>query len=381
MQVKFVLIVLFLAAVAFAQVPPADWVEESIKSDFRQLGVGFCRAEEQCLVRNDFNPDFDNNPNSYWDGLRNRSNGPKCINDTQYILDYYCDGGSWTSRTRRISEQLLAVALAQSGENFSLYCDRYDRVLNRYLYPVERGIAQDFLGKFCPQGFTEQVLEGCTNNMCVLRHAGGVAFGASLNSPVDNPQRSFLFALNRPSNECRNAVDDDGEFDPCGNNVWYDRRLNAVLYAPGVPSLPAPQLLASDFFRRPFEEKLHPYVFSFVHRPQVQRYNYSFFNQTPLFNYVYMAKANEEFVYAFKQENVTLFQIDFAGWYFSNIALPKDACARLMKRADSFAGCEQQPSPSEFFMAAQRTPPPGNFRQPSLVDAWSDVVGMLRVGR
>lgn len=377
MSVRLLLVVLlFLSVGVFGQ--DADWVQVDVKQDFQQLSIGFCAESQQCLVRNDFNPDFDNNPNSYWDGLKNRANGPKCINDTQYILDYYCKGGVWTSRTRLLAEQLLALALDQSVQNFSVYCDRYDRVLNRYLYPVERGVAQQFFGKFCPQGFTEQFLEGCTNNVCVLRYGGGTAFGVSLNAPIDDAQQSFLYAINRPSNDCRNAVDDDGEFDACGNSVWYDRRTNSVIYAPAIAGLPNPSVLASDFFRRPFEEKVHPYVFSFVHKPNVQRYNYSFFNQTPLFNYVYLARDGERFLYAFKQENVTLQQVDFAGWYFSNINLPKDACARVMKRFDSFAGCEQQPSPTEFFMAAQRTPPPGGFIQPSLTSQWSEVVGMVR---
>ncbi|MBI4146498.1 hypothetical protein HY489_04125 [Candidatus Woesearchaeota archaeon] len=377
MSIRGVLIVLLLAPLVVAQ--GAQWVPATIRSNWQQTSTGFCREESQCLVSNGFSEDFDNNPGSYWDGLENPSNGPKCINDTQFILDNYCDWGEWSSRTRLVATQLLGVALSLSPDNFSLYCDKYENVLNRHSYSNDRGFVRDFFRKACPQGFSRSVVEDCVNSVCVLRYGASVAVGASLNREVDDGTQSFLFALNANSNDCRSAIDSDVKFDRCAApSVWYNHKTNSLLYAPGLPSLPDPSALAGDFFIRPFSEKLSPWVFSFVHRPAKQSLNYSFFSATPQFTHVYLAKNDVKFVYAFKQLNVTLRQVDYAGWYFSNFELPRDACARMVKRVDDTASCESQPSPTEFYIVAHKLPPVGRFFQPSVVDSWSEVVGRIR---
>ncbi|MBS3148876.1 hypothetical protein J4219_08415 [Candidatus Woesearchaeota archaeon] len=380
MSIRCLMLMLMLASVAAAQVEPgAKWVQVDIKLNFQQTSTGFCREQSQCLVSNAFSEVFDNIPESFWDGLTDSDLGPKCIGDGQFILDNYCARGGWSSRTRLIATELLAIALRDSPSNFSLYCDSFETALNEVNYLSQAGPVLNFLGKSCPQeGFAgARVTERCTNSLCVLKYGQNVAFGTSLNARIDGP-KSFLNALNLGLEECGNALNSDGDYDYCGDAVWFNLNTNSILYAPGLAELGVPSDLANQFFLTPYNE-LSDYVFSVVHKPEVAQFNYTFFRQIPQFSQVYFAKDGFEFVYAFKQKNVTLSQIDYAGWYLSNIELPSDACTRFVKRFDSRANCESQPSPTEFFVVAHKTPQVVGKTPQNIVDSWHETTGRLRV--
>ena len=145
--------IILLAAILTLLVPVvygADWVEVSIRQDWQRKSIGFCKQTNQCLVSNAFNEAWDNFPDRYWSEQSN-NNKPKCINNMQFIEDNYCDMGSWSSRTRQVATQLLSIALSQNPTNFSLYCDDYDKVFNRYVYRTDYGAVTSFLGEFCMQ--------------------------------------------------------------------------------------------------------------------------------------------------------------------------------------------------------------------------------------
>jgi hypothetical protein len=366
---------LLLFIILIPTVYAADWVEVSIKQDWDRKSIGFCKETSQCLVSNAFNAAWDNFPDRYWSEQSN-DNKPKCINDTQYIEDNYCDMGMWSSRTKLVATQLLSIALAQSPTNFSLYCDDYDKVLNRYAYRTDYGAVTSFLGKFCMQP-GNRVLKTCVNSVCVLKYGNTVAFGTAINTDI-NGVKSPLQALNLSTTTCDSAINTDKDYDPCAFGVWYNHDTRSIIYAQSG-TLPIVNPLTTAFFMTPYN-KLKDYVFAYVYKPEIKEYNYTFFNQTPAFKQIYMAKDDFDFVYSFKQENITLSQVDYSGWYFSNINLPNDTCERIIKGYDSRANCEIQPSASEFYIAAHRTPPVNKFdiRQ-SIVDAWEEVVGMLRV--
>ena len=63
----------------------------------------------------------------------------------------------------------------------------------------------------------------------------------------------------------------------------------------------------------------------------------------------------------------------------SNIELPSDACTRFVKRFDSRANCESQPSPTEFFVVAHKTPQVVGKTPQNIVDSWHETTGRLRV--
>jgi hypothetical protein len=364
------LLLIILAPVVYS----ADWVEVSIGQDWDRKSIGFCKTASQCLVSNAFNDAWDNFPDRYWSEQSN-DNKPKCINTGQFIEDNYCDSGKWSSRTRHVATQLISLALNQTPNNFTIYCDDYESVLNRYAYRTDYGAVTSFLGKFCSQP-GNRVIKNCVNSVCVLRYGNNVAFGTAINTDIDG-QKSPLQALNLSTSACDSVMNTDGDYDSCAFGVWYNHDTKSIIYSPS--NLPAVNPLTTAFFITPYE-KLKDYVFAYVYKPDIAQYNYTFFNQTPAFKQIYMSKEDVDFVYSFKQENVTLTQVDYAGWYFSNINLPTDTCERLIKGYDSRANCETQPSTTEFYIAAHKTPPVNKFdiRQ-SIVDAWEEVVGMLRV--
>ncbi|RMD57956.1 hypothetical protein D6825_02445 [Candidatus Woesearchaeota archaeon] len=377
--VKLLFVALLLFPIAFAQ--SADWVEFDLVSNWQRSQVGFCKTSSQCLVDNSFNETFDNLPAAYWDGLRFPSQGPKCIDSGQFILDKFCSQGNWTSRTALLAQQLVALALRESPDNFSLYCDTPFNALHRLNYSTTFGYVPGYFDNSCIQtGFFGAInSRGCVNNACVLQFGNRIAFGLSLNSNIDSPN-SFLHALNLPVDSCQNAINDDGDYDSCAGSVWYNWNLNSLIYAPGVSALPGIDSTSLLFFSRP-HELLRRYVFDYVHSPGVREFDYSFFNATPLFDFVYIAKKGLGLSYGFKEENVTLSQIDYAGWYYSNIDFPAGTCERFIKNADPSvrSHCKVQPSDSEYYIVAHKTPPLGTFSRQSLVDLWPDLTGKLRV--
>ncbi|MEM3154657.1 MAG: hypothetical protein QW165_03785 [Candidatus Woesearchaeota archaeon] len=366
-----ILLLILLIPTTFA----ADWVEVSIRQDWDRKSTGFCKTTSQCLVSNAFSDAWDNFPDRYWSEQSN-ANRPKCIENGQFIEDNYCDMGSWSSRTRLVATQLLSLALNQSPNAFSIYCDSYPAVLNRYAYRTDYGPVISFLDKFCLQP-GNRFIRNCVNNICVLRYGNTVAFGTALNTDI-NGQKSPLQALNLSPTACDNALNQDNDYDFCTFSVWYNHDTKSIIYAP-TAVLPPINPLTNAFFMTPYN-KLKDYVFTNIHKPDIAQYNYTFFNQPPAFKNIYISKDDIDFVYSFKQENITLTQIDYAGWYFSNIHLPPGACDRIIKRYDGRANCEVQPSPAEFYIVAHKTPPVNKFdTRQSIVDAWKETVGMLRV--
>ncbi len=370
--------IIFLAILLAPAVIAADWVEVNVRYSWTRQSVGFCQTASQCLVSNAFNESWDNFPDRYWSEVAN-SQKPKCINNTQYIADNYCDNGIWSTRTRLVATQLLAVALNKSDTNFSIYCDTYDDVLNKYAYSTDYGPVTTFLRKFCSQT-GNRVVENCVNNICVMRYANNMAFGMAINTDISGT-KSPLQALNLSATECDNTKNNDGDYDACGDEVWYNHDTQSILYVPAVSPLPPILPIITDYFMVPYN-KLRTYVFDYIHDPDIAQYNYTFFNLTPQFNYISIAREGTDFTYSFKQANITHNNIptEYAGWYFTNIQLPENACDRIIKRYDGKASCEVQPSPTEFYVVAYKKPPSNPILKPvSIVDAWQDMTGKLRV--
>ncbi len=342
------IILISLAVFTAAQTQkPADWVGPlDILYTWDYKAEGFCPST-QCLTT-----------------------AGKCIENGKWELDNICDSGKWKSRTKEVAVQLLAIALSNNPTNFSLYCNNYESVLNKYEYQTSYGQVTTFLKKFCtqPNGKTEN----CVNNVCAIQYGNNVAFGTALNTDISG-DKSILKALDLSNTICDNAKNNDGDYDTCGNSVWYNHDKQSIIHAPLISALPIPTTTTNDFFTTPYN-KLKAHVFKNVHNPDINQYNYTFFNLEPKFDKVYLAKHNFNFIYSFKQTNYELTQRSFIGTYLSNIDLPANACKDLFKTyGDSRADCEVQPSSTEFYLTAWKQSPT------SIVDAWEEII-KIRVG-
>jgi len=366
MRIIPLLILLLILPAVFA----AEWKEVSMKHSWDRRSAGFCKDTTQCLIKNGYNESLDNQPDRYWSGIL-YAEKPKCINTGQYISDNYCENGEWSSRTKLVAEQLIAVA---GDNNYMLYCDNYQKTLNNYAYNTEYGPVISFIGKYCSQPGAKRT-ENCLNNICVLKYGNRIAFGMATNTDISG-DKSPLLALNISKDECDNAK--TGGYKPCGRyGVWYNHDTEILIYAPGITTMPEPEGVIIDYYNL-----LKDYVFTYVHNPDIAQYNYQFYDITPQFDYVYMARKNDKTIYSFKQENIShnLISTDYAGWYYENIELPEKACDRYIKSYDSEASCEIQPTETEFYIAANKKPPANpRYTRQSIIDTWPDLTGKLRI--
>lgn len=83
-----------------------------------------------------------------------------CTNIGNFFTgDHFCEGREWTSRTKLVATQLMAVA----GDEYTLFCDRPQNSVN---YPEPLAISN-------------------INNVCVLLDGGRVIMGTTFNSADD----------------------------------------------------------------------------------------------------------------------------------------------------------------------------------------------------
>ena len=347
-----------------------EWKQVEMKYSWDRRSTDFCKEANQCLIQKRFNETLDNKPDKYWSG-RLDSERPKCIQSGQYISDNYCESGEWSSRTKLIAEQLTAIA---GNNDYSLYCDRYENALNNYAYKTDYGLASGFLGRLCTQSTATQRTENCVNSICVMKYGNNIAFGTAINTDISG-EKSPLQALNMARDECDQAKKAGG-YNACGkNSIWYNHDTQSIIYAPGITRMPAP---ASNAIIEPYN-KLKTYVADYVYNPEMWERNYTFFNITPQFKFLYMAKNKDKTAYSFKQENISdkTYPTDYAGWIYENMQLPNDACDRYIKKYDGKASCEEQPTETEFYVAAYRKH--DSDTRASIIDAWPDTTGKLRI--
>lgn len=353
---------LSLSAVAL----PATWVQVQLKYNWDHTSSGLCNQQTQCLVNNQSNPTFDNQPERYWTqaGIRDK---PKCITHGQYIADHYCEVGQWTSRTKLVAEQLLQIPIQQGDQQYKLYCDTYVNTLNRYSYVTSYGAVNTFLDRYCTQ--TGGQRSTCVNNVCVLSYSRGTAFGMALNEDIDG-RKSPLQALGYSTTKCDVAKNNDMDYDHCGDNIWYNHNTASIIYSPNATIQPTAASTHALFMDSYY--KLKAYVAQYVHNPTIQGFNYDFYDIEPALNFVYFAKQNDKTFYSFKQQNMTRDNTAYAGWYYKNIQLPQQTCTKFIKPKDGNAHCEQQPIQTEFYIATAKTPF-DLFTTSNLIDSWHDL--------
>ena len=322
-----------------------------------QKSTGTCPQTNQCLVSNSYNEQNNDQPDKYWSGLSN-SEKPKCIANGQYISDNYCDNGKWSSRTKKAATQLLTIA--QNNPKITLYCDKYDKTLNDYNYNTNYGLASAYLTGTCLQ-IGNKKIDNCINNICVIQYGQNIAFSITLNTDISGA-KSPLQALNAPTNKCDNAKNNDADYDPCGNGIWYNHDTQTIIYAPDTTTMPTP---TTDPTIATYD-KIKTYVSSYI------GVDYTQYNTQPQLQQLYYSKNGPSTIFSFKETNKTIQQKDYSGWYFSNVPLPTTTCDKL-KKYDDRTNCEIQPNTAEFFAIAQKTPQTSTDLRKSIVDVWQQV--------
>ena len=356
-------IFLLLAACASAEMtyPGAQWRETNIKYTWDRYSDDMCAFIPQCLVNPDGNVSLDNQTELWYAGDANAQQ-PKCINSNQYILDYYCINGDWASRTKLIALHMLKMAQDNSAGNFTIFCGPAEDALNRINYAVEGGDMVSALLSTCKRGIRDV---GCINNVCVLKTPSLVAVGASMNN--ESFKVNFLNALNasNPSTACNSLP--PNVFTECASTlkgkVYYNPSIQAIIHAQSRPADFNFQDFVNAWFVAPMAKILN-YVSSRIS----QGISFGYFNNTGLFNNIYIAKDTPREIFGFVERQQTNQSLDYMGVKFTNIYL-KDPCTTLFKTYDSSVYCENQNAESNMTVVAVAS---------DLVDAFKEVTAKLR---
>lgn len=254
---------------------------------------GYCASADKCL----YNP----NPNST----------VNCLDSKKYQMQFYCDSGKWTTRTKNIAMYLLNFAnQPQYRTNFTLYCDKYENILTYYPYTFEGVSVSEYLGTHCMVN-GESGLKPCVNNFCVLTYPGGTAFGASLNMPINDPDRSFLKAFNYNANSCNSVAD----FGKCGTtNAYYDKGLNMMFYIPqGTLAKPSS---VDGVFTSSMQIPLNR-ILEITNAEGVFDQKFKIFSSASMFNRLFVDSHGSRVITAFLEESRPFF--DEAGTKLFNV--------------------------------------------------------------
>ena len=209
-----------------------DDANEYTKTSWDGSEIGCCRQESQCFVSSQGSSDYNNNPLTWF----TTDQGPRCIDNNQYILDHLCEQGKWTTRTRNVALQLLKEAADENPDDYVVFCDYYSNTLNYYDYLIDEQElvkAKDWLmANSCSYGNEEF---SCMNKFCVLADSSGNfrAFGSSINPSFPLNQ---LYTLLGYDGDCNNALDSNNQFDRCSGSgeLWYNNNTESFVYGRGA---------------------------------------------------------------------------------------------------------------------------------------------------
>jgi hypothetical protein len=171
-----------------------------------------------------------------------------CVDPGFIQNDFICQDGNWSTRTRMIAEAMLQVA----DNEFTLYCDSYDKVLNYFTYnylkntdlplPGTDTIESRFLDATSIPGECEGKTTKMINNICILNNGPGeVLFGVSYNCPVTAQHHNILDVFGKDASHCQTLANTPSAFKLCTNHkpgihkpgfAYYNTSLNSLIFSP-----------------------------------------------------------------------------------------------------------------------------------------------------
>ncbi|NQU78864.1 hypothetical protein HQ545_03785 [Candidatus Woesearchaeota archaeon] len=149
-----------------------DWKFSRAKLTPLHDGAGFCPNETQCFIGGGHLAEIacvnDSTFHQY----------PKVADDDSPFEYHYCYDGNWTTRTKEIALQMLNMANRSNNNDYTIFCDKYDRSLNM---DETMSFYRDFIG----EDIAKMMTSGQVNEFCVMDLNGQIIGGVSLNQPID----------------------------------------------------------------------------------------------------------------------------------------------------------------------------------------------------
>ena len=177
-----------------------NWVKSTLKYTPDGLLSGYCLKDSQCLI----------DPFA-------KTESEQCIETGKFVGDNYCNNGEWVTRTNFLISTLLEL----KDNDFSLFCDNKDNVLNYFQYKTSSGeLASNVLNRLK------------VNNICILKNSNNVVIGLTLNQNANNISSKdwALFKLQNCDSAIKNT---DGNYHTCSssNKVWFNRNSMGIIYS------------------------------------------------------------------------------------------------------------------------------------------------------
>ncbi|MEK6874802.1 MAG: hypothetical protein AABX52_03585 [Nanoarchaeota archaeon] len=350
-----------------------EWIKQDIKTTPDNSAAGFCPEETQCLYNPAGNLSNNDKPETAFTTIPKQE--PACIANGQSIKQYYCDRGNWTSRTKILAEYLLDFAESQSRRNYSIFCDNFGEVLNFVGYETfpNAGPVQRYLGENCK---INDISIPCVNQFCVLRYNKGVAFGVSINIPINDTTQSFLTALGKSSRFCNTAFTEN-RFASCSSGIYYNQNLNSIIFTP-TGTLSSSDILELTTQRDSFIKTRFSNLVEFSNRTQLADQQ-GFFSTTSLFDTIYISRVASKDLFAFLEKSrFNLIPLDYIGARYINLNVSdragKNSCDLINARINSDLNRDCLFTNSSMSFIAFSTSNFGNLR-----DIWRDFTAKLRI--
>ncbi|MFT4313141.1 MAG: hypothetical protein ACMXYA_01930, partial [Candidatus Woesearchaeota archaeon] len=224
-----------------------QWTNQEIKRGINNNEFGFCEKESQCLIST-----------SIVDPIQPGT----CIDSGKFYQDYFCQGGTWSTRTFLVAKALKEMAGLTTSDSFTLHCDYFEDVINfdkSTLTDSGRNYAEIFNGRFYRSDLSSSVdslcnlrvsdeQENCVNNFCVLQHNNKFYLGTTFNQiNSDENDDEFLNPVDvfneldpRLELDCTGDVNEDGLRECVSSiptHIWlYDEELRLLVHTDDTSS-------------------------------------------------------------------------------------------------------------------------------------------------
>ena len=229
-----------------------DWDWSFQKTNWDGSEEGYCLENTQCYVGDAGQYGLTNTygPLHYDMDDIFTTVTPACINNTEFYMDYYCENGTWTSRTKFVALELYN--LVKSNNDYTLYCDSYDKVLNKFDYAeslYESATVEEKYFLLNPSSkcvIYDGVSVPCVNHVCVLikspqSNNPTIYLGASLNYKINTTTSlgdvisvyDFGEAFGENLIGCEDEEGVKDEFKKCGssNDIYYNGKKNIIIFS------------------------------------------------------------------------------------------------------------------------------------------------------
>jgi len=206
-----------------------DWDWAFKKSSWDGSETGYCLENTQCLVSvgGEYSLTNEYGPLHYPLNEISTVSAPACVNNEEFYLDHYCDNGTWTTRTKYLALEMYN--LVKSGRDFTLYCDSYEKVLNKYDYILSGDFSTVEQKYFLSNPSSKCMsFDGasvpCANHVCVLLEDPQgtdpkMYFGTSINYRLNTTTSTYDIAeaMGSSLSSCSNHQSHTDSFTSCGS--------------------------------------------------------------------------------------------------------------------------------------------------------------------